>query len=775
MATPSGQVTPPAAKASAQVTPPAGKAGPQATPPAAKASAQVTPPAAKASAKVPPPTVKANAQVPVAKANAPSAPAKTGKPAEAQPGEQTVVIRAPAMPAKRETAAEETMVIRLSTSTVSKTATIAPVVIPGEADTKVLRPPMPALVPPKPPRPLDALAPERERRTRPRPNGLGHAPWILALSSLGVVLVALGYAGGRYQTSYAIAAYWIGQVVVFTPVVLRLLSRRLAGVAESFILVLGLALNQYLLKWFYSPDQFRFPDELQHWLATTIINDTGELFQPNLALPPAVHFPGLAEMGAAVSQLTGLSVYDSGILVAGVAHLCFVGALFALVLRASGSPTIAGVSCVVYATTLHYLFFNSMYLYQTAALPFFMITVWAVRRWRAGGGWPFLAIAVVGIGLTTVSHHVTAVALVATLVLLGVTEFVAEKSWPWRALLAPLIAVGMVAAWILLVARDVITYLEAPLDQVMKTASMFVTDHSDATTVTPAVSIWQLAVQGLGLIFLLVLFLALARDTLARHERDSWRWSILAGTAVFFVGNAVRFLGSNGPEIAGRLSTFTYVPISVVAAIALVHAVELIPRHRDAKGRRWLAVSPLPAAAPANRTFTPRVVTGGAIITVLMIGARVGGWPPPNQLLPGPYLAAGFERSVDELGISAARWQYETLGPGNRVGGDLVSVSLSSTYGRQDPVREVGALYYDGVWSGADDEMVTDLALSYLVVDSRLSEQLPTNQAYFESDPHAGRITDPLTKGQIGKFDTLPAVSRLYDNGTIRIYRMGES
>jgi hypothetical protein len=184
-------------------------------------------------------------------------------------------------------------------------------------------------------------------------------------------------------------------------------------------------------------------------------------------------------------------------------------------------------------------------------------------------------------------------------------------------------------------------------------------------------------------------------------------------------------------------------------------------------------VSPLPAAAPAGRTLTPRVLTGGVIITVLMIGARVGGWPPSNQLLPGPYLAAGFERSVDELGISAARWQFRTLGPDNRVGGDIVSVSLSSTYGRQDPVREVGSLFYDNVWSGADDELVTSLSMSYLVVDTRLSEQLPTNQAYFESDPHAGRITEPLTKTQIGKFDTLPAVSRLYDNGTVRIYQMG--
>ena len=35
------------------------------------------------------------------------------------------------------------------------------------------------------------------------------------------------------------------------------------------------AVNQYLLKWMYSPDQFRFPDELQHWLATSIINESG--------------------------------------------------------------------------------------------------------------------------------------------------------------------------------------------------------------------------------------------------------------------------------------------------------------------------------------------------------------------------------------------------------------------------------------------------------------------------------------------------------------------
>ena len=415
-----------------------------------------------------------------------------------------------------------------------------------------------------------------------------------------------------------------------------------------------------------------------------------------------------------------------------------------------------------------------MYLYQTAALPFFMVAIWAARRWRAGAGRPFLAIAVVGIGLTTVSHHVTALALVGTLVLLGVTEYLTEPSRPRHALTVPVIAVVIVAGWILAVAREVIRYLEAPLDRVMETATMLITSGGADTAVTPSVSPWQLGVQGLGLVLLFGLFLALARDTLARRDRDSWRWSILVGAAAFFAGNGVRFLGTNGPEVAGRLATFTYVPISVVAAIALVHAPQLIPG-RDASGRRWQAVSPLPPAAPAGRTLTSRVLAGGAVITVLMIGARMGGWPPPSQLLPGPYLAAGFERSIDEYGVSAAQWQYRTLGPGNRVGGDLMSVSLASTYGRQDPVREVGPLYYDEVWSGSDQQLVADLAIRYLVVDARLGKQLPAGLAYFENDPRAGRITEPLNKWQLGKFDSLPPADRLYDNGAIRIYRLGAS
>jgi hypothetical protein len=613
----------------------------------------------------------------------------------------------------------------------------------------------------------DRIEVERDRRRVLRGSGLGQAPWILALSSLGVLLVALGYAGGRSSNQLATAAYWLGQIVVFTPVVLRLLARRRAGIAESFVLVMGLAVNQYLLKWCYSPDQFRFPDELQHWLATTTINQSGELFRPNPALPPAVHFPGLAEMGAAVSQLTGLPVTAAGIIVAGVCHLGLVAGLYLAVLRASRSPATAGVTCVVYATSLHYLFFNSMYLYQTAGLAFLMLTVWASRRHQAGNGWQFGVLAAAGILVTAICHHVTAGALVLTLLLIGIAEVCTVRPRPWKVLILPGAALAVVAGWILVVARDVLAYLEAPLDQVVQGVMRFA-GRQATSGAAPAAPLWQLGIQALGLLVLLGLFLAVAQDMRARRSRDPWLWAALAGSAVFFAGNGVRFLGSNGPEIAGRLSTFTYVPMSIVAAVALVRGVRL----RRPAGSRWRRLL-APEPAGSGRTFTWRVLLGAALITVLMAGARVGGWPPADQLLPGPYLADGFERAVDSYGIDAADWEYHTLGPGTRTGGDLTAIALGSTYGHQDPVRGVGPLFYDQQWSADDQTLADDLALRYLVVDKRLGEQLPADRQYFDDDPRAGRITAPLSARQLGKFDDLPQWSRLYDNGEIRIYRVG--
>ena len=60
------------------------------------------------------------------------------------------------------------------------------------------------------------------------------------------------------------------------------------------------------------------------------------------------------------------------------------------------------------------------------------------------------------------------------------------------------------------------------------------------------------------------------------------------------------------------------------------------------------------------------------------------------------------------------------------------------------------------------------------MVDRRITETLPVNDAYFDNDPHAGQITKPMSVTEISKFDKVDRISRLYDNGNVRIYRMGQ-
>ncbi len=587
----------------------------------------------------------------------------------------------------------------------------------------------------------------------------------LAASATGVLIVAFAYAGGRSGASWSTTAFWIGQFVVFAPVAARCFFGRLAGSTESFVLVVGLAVMQYMQKWLYSPDQFKFPDELQHWHAATILVESGRLFQPNRSLPVAVHFPGLEVMTSAVVGLTGLSVTQAGLIIAGVAHLAFIAALFATIRRAGGSPEIAGAACIIYATALHYVFFDSMFIYQTAALPFMMLAIWASRLWhhRDRANWP----AAVLIVFARRDHSLTPCHRGCAGRRVGLDRH-------RRGDLRPAAAVGHADHgrrcgghrddWFVSVAPEVFSYLDAPLRGMVSGLKGLLGggNSSGSGASGQAAPFWQLAVQALGLIVLLFL---LVRASLAIWHApgrlDPWQIALLVGSFVFFASTGARFLGARGPELAGRASTFAYIPISIVAAGVLVG---WRPRPR---GPRLLRMDPF-----RLNLRVPPIVHGTAIALLLMLGARVGGWPPLWDALPGPYLASGYERGVDRQGVSAAIWARNWLGIDHRVAADLTGVTLISTYGRQDPVGEASQLCYDATWKLSDELLLQSLAIDYLWVDTRLTTQVPVSGSYFPVDPQNGKHLAPMPAADIDKFDGVTGINQYYDNGSIRIYDM---
>ena len=210
---------------------------------------------------------------------------------------------------------------------------------------------------------------------------------VVALSAAtGVLVVAVAYLAGRLGhagASWADRMYWLGQLLILAPVAARLLSRRALVASETVTLVVVLTVAEYLVKVCYSPAAFTYADELMHWRTTTDVMQTGKLFTANNLLPISPYYPGLEEVTSALASVTGLSVFTSGLIVAGLAHLLFVCVLFVLFRYVSGSHRVAGVALLLYSSESLFQSFDSMFVYQTLALPFLGLTVLAVYRLAA--------------------------------------------------------------------------------------------------------------------------------------------------------------------------------------------------------------------------------------------------------------------------------------------------------------------------------------------------------------------------------------------------------
>src|SRR5207244_10976530 len=115
----------------------------------------------------------------------------------------------------------------------------------------------------------------------------------------------------------ALSRGWL--VVTSAPLTFRLLSPS-ASRAERISLVVVLGVSLFVVKILASPTGFVRFDELGTWRATNDVLQTGHFFSANPVIVSTAGFPGLPTVTAAVAQLTGLSIFHSGLIVLGVAR-----------------------------------------------------------------------------------------------------------------------------------------------------------------------------------------------------------------------------------------------------------------------------------------------------------------------------------------------------------------------------------------------------------------------------------------------------------------------
>jgi hypothetical protein len=230
-----------------------------------------------------------------------------------------------------------------------------------------------------------------------------------------------------------------------------------------------------------------------------------------------------------------------------------------------------------------------------------------------------------------------------------------------------------------------------------------------------------------------------------RTQRDNtWALALAAGAAAYYPCVALPFVTADGSEYAGRLLTFVYIPVGYTLAVALT-------------------ARPLTAW---------RRACAGAGAVILVAGGISMGWPPWWERLPGSYVVDGFESGVTGESVAAAQWAAAALPPGQRIAADYTNNLLFGTIGNQDPVNGISALYCGADWSLTDTVVARQLEVNYLVVDLRISRYRPPDGTVFNE---ASACQAPLARADLAKFDAVPGITRVYDSGTIIVYRLSEA
>jgi hypothetical protein len=569
-------------------------------------------------------------------------------------------------------------------------------------------------------------------------------------------VAAAAYSAGRlgYANSRAAdLAYWLGQALILIPVASRLLSLKYLTASETAGLVVVLTVAEYLVKLCYSPTGFSFVDELAHWRSTVNLLHTSKLFTVNYMLPIGPRYPGLEEVTSALASLTGLSVFVSGAIVAGVAHLLFVCLLY-VVFRHIGGRRLAGVAILIYSSNPDLPYFGSMFVYQTLAVVFFglaLAAAWRVAERRpAGGRAGWLTIAILAITATTVTHHFTSFMLVTALVLVSLGSLLARDRYSaaWLAALA-LVSGGVIVCWVKFIAPGTVGYFQPAATGLLQGFRALLAGRFVAASTTPAGPLANQALAAAAALAMSALLPAGWWQVWRRYRRQPWVVGMAIGSLGWYIIVAIRLVTVGGNELAARAAVFVFIPASLIAAIAGVWIIR-------AGFLRWRASVVAAAALVCALTF--------------LFNGLVNGWPPYWERLPGPHQVAGFERSVGPEEIAAGTWALGALGPGNRFATDLGNYPALGSYGDQNPLRDVAYLYTSSWYTPADGLRVQAHGVHYALVDWRLTRSLPADGKYFPVDPRAGKYTHPLPLLDLTKFGRIPGASRVYDSGNIVIY-----
>jgi hypothetical protein len=585
------------------------------------------------------------------------------------------------------------------------------------------------------------------------------------------MIVSLAFAAGRANSPWAGPAFWVGQAVMYAVPAAILLARRPITLREGSGIAWLMPLATYVVTVAYSPTEFRFLDEFLTVRTAQSILTTHHLFHVNPSLLVSPQYPGIEIVTTAISSLAHLSIFTSGIIVVGLAHVLLGLGIYYLILEVTHRPRVAALAVLVYSTGPHFQFFDSYFIYEALALPLMVACLLAVVRmnriggdWRSRLGWAGVATAFAA--ATVVTHHVTSYALFGFLLALELAQLLrnreARRDWLLPSFIC--MTAGMIALWDLKVATQTITYFTPTIVSLVAALPWVAAAHHgiSSSATPPTGPVFDLVLEYASVLLLYALVaMGVWRIWRSRLTTLSSSSAFALASISLVVALGLRGLGSSGSQYYGRASSYFMIPAGLATAFAIMKF--RIPEALKRPSRTW------------------RVIggwwrwTGVAAIVLLGVGGIAGGWPPYYALLPGGYRVDAWERSVDEHALDLALWARRELPPNYGVASDFVTSNLLASVGHEAAPSGVAKLFLTPRFEKSARTIVSHEKIDFIAVDDRWSQELPADGSYFANDPNADHYRSPIPPRDLDKFNQIAGVSRIFDDGKLVVYALAGS
>lgn len=615
----------------------------------------------------------------------------------------------------------------------------------------------------------------------------GWLPGLTLCTTLGVLSIAYAFSVARTGQPGLEIFFLLGLLLIFTPATIRLLSAEPTRF-ERIVIVCITGICLYIIKVQSSPLYFSFFDEFLHWRTADDIARTGHLYTNNALLPVSAYYPGLEIVTNALSSLSLLNTFYSGLVVIGMARLVMVLSLYMLNEQLLNSPRMAGLATIIYMGNPHFLLFDAQYAYESLALPLVTFVLCAMaphqvvslrlnrlepvapivmfskarHKWlRSDLRWITIITLFVLVAIAF-THHVTDFVLDGMIILWSMAYAFMRLAPLYRSYLARIALVGVLLSLIVIAipGNPVVEYITSFMSIALNELGHIVTGTSSAKPLFRSYTgnptpLWE---RTLTITSQLLVLLGLPLGLLCLWQR--FRKNALSCTfgllALCYPLVQVFRFTTAGSELVDRSAAFLFIPISTVLAIVIT---QFWPTYR----LRW------------KQKFSI-----SAVLVVMAIGGIVLGAGPSMALLPGTYMVSADSRSIEPEGIQAAIWVHDYLGTNNRLATDRINQILMGTYGQQRIVSSIedkvdmSPIFLSPTLGPSELSILKSAQIHYLVADMRVTKSLPLLGFYYEEgEPGAFEHKSPVDPHVLEKLNAIGQINKIFDSGNIIIYDTG--